>query len=188
MHTRTLEDRLKRLREERIVNDVAAVIQKSVFDVGSIPRDLAHPGSVWRGDDSSDLDLTRLELDHEEHEVPHETPPRDPFEGEEVGRGDRAPHAPSGRSSNSSVAVQRDRFHSPPGFACRVSANGVPEPREGALDSGVAPSRDCRSPFRGSISESRRRSEADRERVPRSRSRHTSGRRALGTSGARHLG
>jgi hypothetical protein len=79
-------------REERIavVNDVAAVIQKSVFDVGSIPRDLAHPGSVWRGDDSRDLDLTRLEVDHEEHEVPDETPPRDHFEGEEV-RGDRSP-------------------------------------------------------------------------------------------------
>src|SRR5258705_12251342 len=50
-----------------------------------------HPGSARGGDDAGDLDPTRLEIDYEEHEVPSEPSPRDRFNREEVGRGNRSP-------------------------------------------------------------------------------------------------
>jgi hypothetical protein len=93
---------LECLREQRIavVNEVAATEQKAVFAVSEIPSDLAHPAPVWRGGDSSDLDSTRLEVDHEEDEVPNEALPRDPFDGEEVGRGNRPPMRTKTNSRN----------------------------------------------------------------------------------------
>jgi hypothetical protein len=99
------------------VNEVAAPKQESVLHVGEISGDLAHPASVCSGSDSGDLDPTRLEIDYEEHEVPNEALPRDPIDGEEVGRSDRRPNAPSTRSSSASAYDPRDRFHSLPGFA-----------------------------------------------------------------------
>ena len=93
MHSRALESSLECLREQRIavVNEVAAPEQEAVLDVGEISGDLAHPASVWSGSNSGDLNPTRLEVDHEEDEVPNEALPRDPFDGEEVGRGNRPP-------------------------------------------------------------------------------------------------
>src|SRR5688572_14221111 len=92
-HTRAIEDFSEAFREERIavVNEVAATEQESVFAIRPVSSDLTHPGSVGGGDDSSDLDLAGLEVDYEQHEVANEPPPRDPFDREEVRRGDRSP-------------------------------------------------------------------------------------------------
>ena len=133
----------ERLREERIavVYEVAATKQESVLGVGEISGDLTDPAPVRRGGDSSDLDLAGLEVDYEQHEVANEPPPRDPFDREEVRRGDRSPmrlqeglppHRPTtGRIDSILCQDALDRG----------SADGVPEIGEGSLDSGVAPSR-----------------------------------------------
>ena len=44
-----------------------------VFTVDQIPGNLLHPQPVWRSGDPGDLNPTRLEVDHDEHEVPNET-------------------------------------------------------------------------------------------------------------------
>src|SRR5262249_46770896 len=73
------------------MDQVAAPEKESVFAVRPVSCDLGHPSSVGRRRDSGDLDPTRLQVDHEEHEVPHEPAPREPFDREEVCRGNRSP-------------------------------------------------------------------------------------------------
>src|SRR5262249_9966684 len=99
------------------------------------------PDSIGSGDDSSNLDPTRLEIDHEQHEVPHETLPRDPFDREEVGRGDRSPvrlqeglpaHGPPARGIDS--VLRKDSLDG-------VSPDEESEIRKRAPDSRIAPAR-----------------------------------------------
>src|SRR5258706_11796590 len=149
MYSRTLDDFSEALRVERIavVNEVAAPEQESVFAVRPVSSDLTHPGSVGRHGDSSDLDLTGLEVDHEQHEVANEPPPRDPFDREEVGRGDRSPvrlqeglplHRPTtGRVDSILCQDALDRS----------SADGVPRDWRGLPGFGCSPIADCHSPF-----------------------------------------
>jgi hypothetical protein len=97
MHTRTIEDFSEAPCEERIavVNEVAGPEQESVFAIRPVSSDLTHPSAVGRADDSGNLDLMRLEVDHEEREVPNETPPRDAFDGEDSRGTHRSPqHSP----------------------------------------------------------------------------------------------
>ncbi len=41
--------------------------ERSVDWIGKIPADLQHPRFTWTGRDTSDVDATRCEFDHEEH-------------------------------------------------------------------------------------------------------------------------
>src|SRR5258705_4998277 len=100
-----------------------------------------HPGSARGGDDAGDLDPTRLEIDYEEHEVPSEPSPRDRFNREEVGRGNRSPvrlqkglpgHGPPARGIDS--VLRKDSLD-------RVSPDEESEIRKSAPDSRIAPAR-----------------------------------------------
>jgi hypothetical protein len=101
------------------------VTQESFFAVRPISSDLTHPGSVWRGDDSSDFNLSRLEVDYEEREVPDETTPRDHFDREEVSGGDRSPLRPQERLPARRPSLNRIDSVLRQDSLDRVSADGV---------------------------------------------------------------
>ena len=130
-HPRALERLSERPREERIavVNEVAAVKKEAVLAVREIPSDLGHPSAVRRIGDPSDLDLARLQIDHEESEESNETSPRDHFDGEEVGGGDRSlMRAQEGLPTRRPPASWVDSVLGQDSLD-RVAAHGVPEIR-----------------------------------------------------------
>ena len=139
----TLERRSKRFREEwiSIVNEVAALAKKSVVAVGQIASDLGRPESVGRRDDSSDLNATGLQIDHEEREVSNESSPGYDLDCEEVRRRDRTPmtlqeSGPPHRSLSCRVdsILNEDTLD-------RIPLARVTEIRKGTLNSRVSPSR-----------------------------------------------
>jgi hypothetical protein len=121
------------------MDQVAAIQKKTVFTVDQIPGNLLHPQPVWRNADPSDLNPTRLEMDHEEHEVPNEPAPCQDLDREEVRRSDRTPMGPQERLPS---------YRTTPGWIDsvldnyaldRVSADAIPEVHELAANARVSP-------------------------------------------------
>ena len=59
------DDRAKRIREFciTVVDEISAIIEKTTFIHGDIPRDLHHPGFIGMWRDPGDLNATALEMD-----------------------------------------------------------------------------------------------------------------------------
>ncbi len=54
------------------MNDVAGLIQKSLFTISEIPRDLIHPLAIRSRKDPGNLDPPGLEINDEENEIPNQ--------------------------------------------------------------------------------------------------------------------
>ena len=78
------------LREHRvpIVDQAPDALEKAIGGVGQIPPDLLDPRTIHLVSDAADMDLTGLDIDHEEHEVPDEACHGEGLHSEEVRRAD----------------------------------------------------------------------------------------------------
>jgi hypothetical protein len=123
------------------VDQVAAICEEAAFAVDQIPGDLLRPKPVWRSRDPGDLNTTRLEIDHEEHEVPNETAPRHDLYREEVGCRNRAPMSPQERLPSHGTTPSRIDSVLGEHALDRVSANLVSEIHQGSADASVSPAR-----------------------------------------------
>jgi hypothetical protein len=74
-----------------VLDQIRAASEKPVDDVREVPRDLSHPRSVRLVDDTGDMNAPGLQIDDEQHRVPHEATNRQRLDGEEVGRSDGSP-------------------------------------------------------------------------------------------------
>ena len=73
------------------MDQISATREEAPLDVGEIPSELSHPLTIRRWRHPCDDDSSRLQIDHEEHEIPNQTAPCDDFYSEKVSRGDGSP-------------------------------------------------------------------------------------------------
>src|SRR6185436_18264466 len=68
-----------------IMNQVALAIQDSVYGIGEIPADLAHPKPIGSSSDACNRYLARRQLQEEQNEEPLQPATGPHFHGEEIG-------------------------------------------------------------------------------------------------------
>jgi hypothetical protein len=66
------------------MDQVTLAIQNAVHRVRHPPADLAHPPSIGRGGDTSNLDWARGQIEEEQHDKPLQATPGPDFHGEEI--------------------------------------------------------------------------------------------------------
>ena len=73
-----------------VVNEIARSPQETVNGISERAGHLLHPRAAGLLVDAGDMYAARLQLDHEEDQVPLETGQREHFDGKEVGSGEAA--------------------------------------------------------------------------------------------------
>ena len=74
-----------------VVNEIARCPQETVNGISERAGHLLHPRAAGLLVDAGDLYAARLQIDHEEDQVPLETGQREHFDGKEVGSGEAGP-------------------------------------------------------------------------------------------------
>jgi hypothetical protein len=119
------------------------LLQKSIYDVSQVTRDLLHPSAVWLVHDARNLYTSGCEVDDEQHVVPNQTSPSDSLDGEEVHGCDGVPMSTKKDAPRHALApLGRGREPRFVQDALDGIASGVmSEVEERAADSRVTPSR-----------------------------------------------
>ncbi len=121
------------------MDKVARPVQESLFTIGEISRDLAHPLAIGPRKNSGDLDSPALEVDDEEDEISNQACPREHFDAKEVSCSDRAPMGLQERLPRHSLPADRVEAVLEQDPFDRISTDLVSQVVERASDSGVAP-------------------------------------------------